>query len=465
MVTAIARTAFYAFLIWAPIPLGSNRPVFWIVNGVAILTIFLLMFVAGREALPTQTRRTLTLLMIPAALMALWMLVQSISITPSAFHSTAWSDFGVGSEGAISVNPAASFTSMVQFITIALAGIVAARISTNRHRSVAVLRAVAASASAVAIWGFVALATDQQQVLFGDAGPGDNLTSFFVNRNTAATFLALGLVAALALVMTRLQAHDRRDAALHALADLPRRVGPMLAIIVLLGVGLIATGSRAGVLAGTVGALATFLVGLRRRAWVPQLAIGAALVVVGIAVLIFGRSSDTLFQRLGQMELGEEARWPVYRDTVQAILDRPVLGHGAGTFPDFFPLYHSADVPSTGIWLQAHNTYLQAAAEIGVPAFAAAMLVILLLVAKCFRVARRRAEPAALAAVGAAVVVGIHSFFDFSLQLEAVAIIFATLLGSGVAVSSMRASRKNHDDGERVQRRYETYGIHPESLP
>ncbi len=464
MTTSIARAAFYAFLIWAPIPLGSNRPIFWIINGAAVLTIFLLMFVAGRDALPTQAKRTLALLMIPTALMALWILVQSLPIVPSALHADAWSDFDVGG-GTISVNPAAGFSSMVQFITIALAGIIAARISTNRRRSVAVLRAVAASASAVAIWGFIALATGQQQVLFGDAGAGDNLTSFFINRNNAATFLALGLVATLALVMTRLQAHDRRDTALRALADLPRRVGPMLAITVVLGVGLIATGSRAGVLAGTIGAFVTFLVGFKRRAWVPQLAIGAALVVVGLSVLIFGRSSDTLFQRLEQMEFSDEARWPVYRDTVQAILDRPVLGHGAGTFPDFFPLYHSAEVPSTGIWLQAHNTYLQTAAEIGLPAFAAAMLVILLLVVKCFRVARRRAEPAALAAVGATVVVGIHSFFDFSLQLEAVAIIFATLLGSGVAVSSMRASREHNGDSERAQRRYETYGIHPESLP
>lgn len=465
MISSVTRVGFYALLIWVPVPLGSNRPLFWLINAVVVLGLFALIFTRGFATSTSNAKRTLTLLLSFSLLVTAWMIVQAISGTPVALHSSVWSDFGDGSTGAISVNPAASLASAVQFLTIALAGVIAARISLNRRRSIAILRAIVASASIVAVWGFVSIGIDPSPILFGESGTsGDALTSFFVNRNTAATFLALGVAAAMALVMSRLRSSDRGSVG-HALAELPRRVGPHLSAVVLLGVALVATGSRAGVLAGAAGLITTFLVGLRRTARIQQAAVGAAIIAVGGAVLLFGTSSDTLFLRLGQFEITEEARWELYRDTVQAILDRPLLGHGAGTFADFFPLYHSIDVPSGGIWLQAHNTFLQAAAELGLPMLTAIVLILFAMVAVCFRAARRRSEPAPIAAVGAAMVVGVHALFDFSLQVEAVAIVFAALLGSGVAVSMAPNPNKSRGNNPLEHRQYEKYGVLPQSVP
>ena len=465
MATTVARIAFYAFLIWVPIPLGSNRPVFWAINAGVVLVIFLVLFLGGRARLPSTARRTLTLLIVPSLVLVAWMLIQAMPWTPDSLHHPAWSEFGVAADGAISANPGGTFTAALQFLTVALAGIIAARLSMSGRRSFGVLRAIIASASVVAVWGLVAVAIDSPPSLFGETGnEGGLVTSFFINRNTAATFLAIGLVAALAVVLMRVRASDGSGGRMAAIADLPRLVGPMLAVVVLLGVALVATGSRAGVIAGTLGTLVTFLVGWRSRAWIPQAVIGVALLVIGGAVLLFGTSSDTLFQRLGDLEISEEPRWEVYRDTMHAILDRPILGHGAGTFADFYPLYHGTETPSTGIWLQAHNTYLQAAAELGLPVFAAAVIVVLLFVVLCFRAARRRSEPATLAAVGAAVVVAVHSFFDFSLQIEAVAILFAATLGSGVAVAALKRTHASQGHAASPERQYESYGVLPESL-
>ena len=55
-------------------------------------------------------------------------------------------------------------------------------------------------------------------------------------------------------------------------------------------------------------------------------------------------------------------------------------------------------------WLEAHNTYLQAAAELGLPVFVLAVVALAVVVIRCVRGARRTTEPAALAAVGATVV-------------------------------------------------------------
>lgn len=464
MAASVARIVFYSLLIWVPIPLGSNRPVFWLINAFIVLAVFATLFMAASSTPTSNSRRTLALLLIPSAILVLWMIVQAVSFTPEAMHSPVWQRLGSDATGAISANPAATLTSALQFVTIALVGIVAARISLNQQRSMVILRAVIASSCLVAVWGLYSIGVDEPPTLFGATGrSGDSLSSFFVNRNTTATFLALGLAASTAVLMARLRSSDRGSVS-QALAELPRRAGPMLAIIALLGVSLAATGSRAGVLAGGAGLVATFMVGWRRGARVQQATIGLAFAVVGGAVLLFGTSSDTLFLRLGQLEFAADARWELYRDTVQAIIDRPILGHGAGTFADFFPFYHSADVPSTGIWLEAHNTYLQSAAELGLPAFSAATLFVFVLVALCLKTARRRSAPAATAAVGAAVVVGLHSFLDFSLQIQAVAIVFAVLLGSGVAVSSLRPSKSSDGSPPSPKRQYGNYVVLPESL-
>jgi O-antigen ligase len=237
------------------------------------------------------------------------------------------------------------------------------------------------------------------------------------------------------------------EAPMRALVDFPNRAGLLLAIVVLLGLALLATGSRAGALAGLLGLGATFILGWRRRAWVAHGAVGVVLVGLGASVLFLGTTSEALFDRLAQLDLANESRWAVYQDTIAAILDEPLFGHGAGTFGDFYPRYHGPEVPSTGIWLQAHNTYLQAAAELGLPAVVVAIAVLTGFTIMCARAARRHDEPAALAAAGAAVVVGVHSLFDFSLQIQSVAMCFAAVLGAGIARSRAGRSREREKAG------------------
>jgi hypothetical protein len=48
---------------------------------------------------------------------------------------------------------------------------------------------------------------------------------------------------------------------------------------------------------------------------------------------------------------------------------------------------------------------------------------------------RRTSATAAIVATSATVIVGLHSFVDFSMQIQAVALTWTALLGAGVAQS------------------------------
>ena len=84
---------------------------------------------------------------------------------------------------------------------------------------------------------------------------------------------------------------------------------------------------------------------------------------------------------------------------------------------------------------RAHNTYLEHAAELGLLATAALYLEPVLLFAYCVRgvFARRKDQVFPLVAACATVLVAVHALVYFGLQIPAVAVTYAAILGTGVA--------------------------------
>jgi O-antigen ligase len=125
----------------------------------------------------------------------------------------------------------------------------------------------------------------------------------------------------------------------------------------------------------------------------------------------------------------------VYWLTLGSITDRPMLGHGYGTFVDIFPMYRDRSISVEGFWEQAHNTYLEIFQGLGLVFGSMLLASVLLLVWRCVQGAMTRRENATMprVAAAAAALVGIHSLVDFSLQIQAVALTFAAMLGAGVA--------------------------------
>ncbi len=432
-----------AILVVSPLLLGSNRPAFWVFNGVlAVAAVAVLVGLAWRREVPEADWRPVAWGLVGVSAVMAWMVIQAVPLA-GAFPRLL---FLTGRSGAvdtfrtISVDPAATLTAIVRFATPALLGFVALVAYLDREgarRASRLLDIVILVASLISAYGLFALHFGSgQPALVASPDYAGFLTGTFVNRNTAATYLSIALVACLArfleMAAQPLPAGTRRRQA-------PRERsfgGVYIVAAAFLATAVLSTGSRAGMVAGLLGIAATLAVGARGvlrsggRTWI--VIAGGVVAVAVVAVLAAG----SVLERIGEGQVSDDIRFAVYANTLDMIEDRPFLGHGAGSFATLFPLYHGPDVPSERVWLSAHNSYLQAAAELGLPALAVMLLVLSgAFVNVLANALSPRAASVSVAAVGAFVVVAVHSLLDFSIQIEAVAILFAILVGAGTGAA------------------------------
>jgi O-antigen ligase len=152
----------------------------------------------------------------------------------------------------------------------------------------------------------------------------------------------------------------------------------------------------------------------------------------GVAVLNGAALSDRL-TKIATSGVSDDLRLTLWDAAERMIRDAPILGLGLGTFTPAYTLY-ATSVQAT-IVDKAHNDYLELAAGWGLPAALAWWAMILWVTILCVRgiFVRRRDRVFPLLGVGATLLVGIHSIFDFSLQIPAIAVLYAALLGLGVA--------------------------------
>ena len=155
--------------------------------------------------------------------------------------------------------------------------------------------------------------------------------------------------------------------------------------------------------------------------------------------LVGAETADRFSQSIGQFE----GRQIAYAATLRAIADAPWLGTGLGTFRDVFEAYQPADLPKT--WYHAHNSYLENALELGIPAAVLLALAPALAAVRCWQGVRTRRRDHHYAALGVAatVLVGLHAMLDFSLELAGVTVPYAVLLGVGLAQAYPTQARRD----------------------
>ena len=288
-----------------------------------------------------------------------------------------------------------------------------------------------------------------------------NLTSTFVNRNSYATYAGLGLLCATGLLIQLVgKANDEFGERAERLRRLVTKFSEgcwvLLVAWVVLATALLLTDSRGGILSTCIG-LITLFVGLsvsrdtsRHHAGI----MAAIFLAAGIA--FFSLSGGTVLQRLTETSLEGAIRPDIYGLTIEAISDRPWLGTGYGTFPEVFRIYRDESIG--GIVEKAHNTYLELALELGIPAALALLLAVVVTVMYCAVGIRRRRRDSIYPALGlaATALVGTHSLVDFSLQIPAVAVTYSLILGAACAQSwssrqvSRAPRRARAADGEQA---------------
>src|SRR5665811_1608850 len=210
----------------------------------------------------------------------------------------------------------------------------------------------------------------------------DSVTSTFINRNSYATYVGIGLVAAVACTFSayvRSATSVGRSALRRAVAFVASSAGAAgwwLVGSFILSLALVRTGSRGGILASVAGLLALILMtSLRGRNAIAAIASLLGLLAAGVAIFAFG---DFFAGRLLALGFESADRLAVYKLTMLSILDAPWKGFGYGTFEYVFPMYRDNSLSPFGVWDKAHNTYLEMIQGLGIPI--AALFLILSLI-------------------------------------------------------------------------------------
>jgi O-antigen ligase len=263
-----------------------------------------------------------------------------------------------------------------------------------------------------------------------------SLTATFINHNTAATFVGTGTILWFCLAFStarsmqfsslRLLLLDRSNEVLAF--KIVARSGAALACFF----ALLLTGSRGGLIATGFGLLLATLLMIANRKnlkfWYVAVSGSAGLAAT---IMLLGQMGG-----IGSRGVFDDARWSVYELCVEAIRQRPLLGAGLGTFADVFPALRTGDFQSWGVWDFAHSTVLEIAVEMGIPMtvlIVTAALASLLILARAVVQSDGRTRRSLAAIAGIAALGYLHSLIDFSLQIPGYLIVFAVLLGCGIA--------------------------------
>lgn len=205
-------------------------------------------------------------------------------------------------------------------------------------------------------------------VTFGNALINDTMwhvSSTFANRNHFALFLAMGCIAAPAWAF----ADGGRVPAWRPLAA--------LALIVLFGLTILATGSRAGMLAGAIAIVAAALIGRpfarrvvgRAPRWaVPAIVIGLGTAVASAVLLSIVSGRAASIERALTMDVAQDMRvraMPVMTQMAETYFP---FGAGFGSFDPIFRMAEPYALLQRTYMNHAHNDLLEVVIEGGLAA-------------------------------------------------------------------------------------------------
>jgi O-antigen ligase len=440
--------AFLAGLAWAPYYYGSNDLWAWGINAI-LFPGLVIAYEVGLMARAKHHPVAISEIGLPALLFLIvvaWIMIQNAPWTPSAWHHPIWAMTAEALQqpidGSISVNHDPTALGLLRLITAASVFWIALQLGRNPHRASYFVAGLVSIVCAYAIYGLINLSLAPQAIHWmGTTWSSGFVTSTFVNRNHFGTYVGMGLVAIAAIIFKLYRRELKLGGPLRfkiasVIETTFHRGALLIAAAVVLLVTLLLTASRGAIVATGAGlfVLVVLALGGRNKAFSGrrELVLGLSF-VAAIFLLVFG---DLFFGQVAERGLSDQSRIAVYLITLRSIIDAPLLGYGYGTFYDVFPMFRDQSIDTGGIWEYAHNSYLEVFQGLGLLFGSALLACIFLLVSKCFKGAIARDEstvPSVAASV--ACLVGIHALADFSLQMQAVTLTFAAILGVGVAQS------------------------------
>lgn len=437
-------------MVLSPLPIGAVNQWAWATLAVAVGALLCLWAIEVWRGAPVPRLAPFLPALALFAAALLWAAAQAWPGMPASLHHPFWATaanaLDVPVAGTISANPAATLQGLVRLMTYAAILFLALVHCRDPSRARAVVASAAAAASVYGAYGLVVFLGGFETILwFPKTAYLGDLTGPMVNRNSFATYCGLGLLCIATLIGRGLARDPPRGLPVRErlrirLSFFTGRGLLYLGALAALAMALLLTHSRGGFIAFGIGLLVLLgLAAANSRMSFRRAGMAALFVAVGAAALLVTSGEATLI-RLFNSSVEAEPRTAAYERTLAAIADSPYLGTGLGTYRDVFQMYRTPSIEKP--FFRAHNTYLENALELGIPAAASLTGAVAWLAFACLRGTLRRRRDAAFPclAVAATALVGSHALVDFSLQIPAVAALYFLILGAGCGQA--RSSRE-----------------------
>jgi O-antigen ligase len=271
------------------------------------------------------------------------------------------------------------------------------------------------------------------------ASNDESIQGTYGNKNHFAGLLEMVLPIAVACGLALITGRRSRG---NSSASRALTGGAVLLLAALIIVGLVASLSKMGYVAGLSGLLVMGVLALWTvlRGWRRWLAVTglAAVFLFGLVFL----PSDELMRAFGSLFSDEwatgEGRLPIFINALGLIRSYPLLGCGLGNFQTGFLKFQTAIIDKDFTF--AHNDYLQLASELGLFGGVIVAVLMLAIFSKAVRAAIQSQDRIGrflgLGCVGALTSIGVHSLADFNTYIPANALVLAWIAG---IAASLRA--------------------------
>ena len=449
------RIAFWlllALIVWAPIPLGSNRPWAWALLEAWLFGIGLLWVVAfaRREIVAPPMLRVTAPVLVLLALWLFYLLLQWLPLPPdwvrllsprAAEIQAGAAYLDPGRRFTLSLDPNATFEFWLKSCAYVLAFVATVLLVRRRRRLLWLCGAIVATGLLQAVYGSLMHLGGADIIVLGTPiQHASQASGSYVNRNHLAGLLEMSLGIGIGMMIAQLEdkpARDWKTFARDVMAVILSAKAALRVLLVVMVVALVMTRSRMGNTAFFASLLVTGLAALllsRKSAPRGTIVLIASLILIDVLVVGAWFGVERTIKRIEQttIEQVEERVDPsVY--AIRIFDDYPAFGTGGGTFYTAFTRYRGRDIEP--FYDHVHNDYMQVLTETGVIGFLLAGLAVLWSYACAVIALYRRRDPVARGVAFGAMMgitaIGIHSTVDFNLQIPANAMLFSILLALG----------------------------------
>lgn len=439
----------------APLPFGSTRAWAWLplAIGVGVLLVGYGALVALNRADALGLARVHLLL--PACAFVVVALSLAQALLPIGPVSPVWDmarSAGVPGEPRMSLSPPATLAAVARLMMYYGVFLLAVALTHRRKMAQAALWTLLAVTVAYALFGVANhVLTGSARTLFylrnTTGGSHFGLGSTFIYVNAFAAYAALGLLLALHLCVSQFDRLVPPGMGISRSVRFALSSGSnslvlftVFAVILLSGC-IIASLSRGVAAAAAVAGLAYVVSAIALRGGSRGDRVMGGLTVVLVLAAILAPTGWLIVDRLGHLAESIDVRERLYGSALAAIDVAPWTGWGLGTFSLVYPLFQGMGVRVA--YNEAHSTVLEFLVDLGIVGGIAALAPGFYLFLLYLRTAVSTGSRTAVLGLAICLFAALQGALDFTLQIPAVALTLAFILG----LTFGRCSRRLGDTG------------------